>query len=76
MWIGNLMLVIINLPLIGIWVQLLTVPYRFLYPGDPAVLRHRRLHRRTTARSTVLLAACFGVVGYVLLQARAASRRR
>ena len=31
MWIGNLMLVIINLPLIGIWVQLLRVPYRFLY---------------------------------------------
>ena len=30
MWIGNLMLVIINLPLIGIWVKLLTVPYRFL----------------------------------------------
>ena len=31
MWIGNLMLVIINLPLIGIWVQLLKVPYRLLY---------------------------------------------
>ena len=46
MWIGNLMLVIINLPLIGIWVQLLKVPYRFLYLVDPAVLRHRRLHGR------------------------------
>ena len=33
MWIGNLMLVILNLPLIGIWVKLLTVPYRFLYPA-------------------------------------------
>ena len=31
MWIGNAMLVIINLPLIGMWVQLLKVPYRFLY---------------------------------------------
>ena len=31
MWIGNLMLLVINLPLIGIWVQLLKVPYRFLY---------------------------------------------
>ena len=31
MWIGNLMLVVINLPLIGMWVQLLKVPYRFLY---------------------------------------------
>ena len=33
MWIGNLMLIIINLPLIGIWVKLLTVPYRFLAPA-------------------------------------------
>src|SRR5919201_225889 len=31
MWLGNLMLVIINLPLIGMWVQLLKLPYRFLY---------------------------------------------
>jgi len=33
MWIGNLMLVILNLPLIGIWIKLLTVPYRVLYPA-------------------------------------------
>ncbi len=33
MWIGNLMLVVLNLPLIGIWVKLLTVPYRFLFPA-------------------------------------------
>ena len=33
MWIGNLMLVVINLPMIGIWVKLLTVPYRFLAPA-------------------------------------------
>ncbi len=33
MWIGNLMLLIINLPLVGIWVQLLKVPYKFLYPS-------------------------------------------
>ena len=31
MWIGNLMLVVINLPMIGVWVKLLTVPYRLLY---------------------------------------------
>ena len=34
MWIGNLMLLIINLPLIGIWVRLLKVPYRLALPGD------------------------------------------
>jgi TctA family transporter len=33
MWIGNAMLVVINLPMIGIWVKLLTVPYRFLAPA-------------------------------------------
>ena len=33
MWLGNAMLVILNLPLIGIWVRLLTVPYRYLYPA-------------------------------------------
>jgi TctA family transporter len=33
MWVGNLMLVVLNLPLIGMWVKLLTVPYRMLYPA-------------------------------------------
>ena len=33
MWVGNLMLVVLNLPLIGIWIRLLTVPYRMLYPA-------------------------------------------
>ncbi len=33
MWIGNVMLVILNLPLIGIWIRLLTIPYRLLYPA-------------------------------------------
>ncbi|HEY1458889.1 MAG TPA: tripartite tricarboxylate transporter permease [Casimicrobiaceae bacterium] len=33
MWIGNLMLVVLNLPLIGIWIRLLKVPYRVLYPA-------------------------------------------
>ncbi|KAF7962397.1 hypothetical protein AWV80_22090 [Cupriavidus sp. UYMU48A] len=42
MWIGNLMLIVLNLPLIGIWVKLLKVPYRYL-PGHPGVLLHRRV---------------------------------
>jgi len=33
MWIGNLMLLVINLPMIGLWVQLLKVPYKFLFPS-------------------------------------------
>ena len=33
MWVGNLMLLIINLPLVGIWVRLLRVPYRLMFPS-------------------------------------------
>lgn len=33
MWIGNLILVVLNLPMIGVWVQLLRVPYRWLFPA-------------------------------------------
>ena len=33
MWLGNLMLVILNLPMVGVWVRLLRVPYRLLYPA-------------------------------------------
>ncbi|HEY4862938.1 MAG TPA: tripartite tricarboxylate transporter permease, partial [Xanthobacteraceae bacterium] len=32
-WIGNIMLVVLNVPMIGIWVKLLTIPYRYLYPS-------------------------------------------
>ena len=64
MWIGNLMLLVINLPLIGIWVQLLKVPYRFLYLS---ILLFCAIGVYTIGNSTfaVLLAAFFGVVGYV-----------
>src|SRR5207244_1448564 len=64
MWIGNLMLVIINLPLIGMWVQLLKVPYRFLYL---AILLFCGIGVYTVSNSAaaVLLAAFFGVLGYV-----------
>ncbi|MGH8518202.1 MAG: tripartite tricarboxylate transporter permease [Panacagrimonas sp.] len=64
MWLGNLMLVVINLPLIGMWVQLLKVPYRFLYL---AILLFCGIGVYTVSNSSaaVLLAAFFGVAGYV-----------
>ncbi|MTW17796.1 tripartite tricarboxylate transporter permease [Rhodoplanes serenus] len=64
MWIGNLMLVIINLPLIGFWVQLLKVPYRFLYL---AILMFCAIGVYSVNNSTaaVLIAALFGVAGFV-----------
>ena len=64
MWIGNLMLVIINLPLIGMWVQLLKVPYRFLYL---AILLFCGIGVYTVSNSpaAVVLAAFFGIAGFV-----------
>src|SRR5207302_5234991 len=64
MWIGNLMLLVINLPLIGMWVQLLKLPYRFLYL---AVLLFCAIGVYTVSNSAVavLLAALFGVAGHV-----------
>ncbi|HWV81221.1 MAG TPA: tripartite tricarboxylate transporter permease [Hyphomicrobiaceae bacterium] len=65
MWIGNLMLVIINLPLIRIWVMLLTIPYRWLYL---AILIFCCIGAYSVQNSTfdVLVMALFGVVGYLL----------
>jgi TctA family transporter len=67
MWIGNLMLVIINLPLIGIWVQLLKVPYRQLYL---AILLFSAIGVYTVNNNTfeILLTAMFGVMGYVFIR--------
>src|SRR5438067_1161822 len=67
MWIGNLMLVVINLPLIGIWVQLLKVPYRFLYLS---ILLFCAIGVYTIGNSSfsVLVAAFFGVVGYIFMR--------
>jgi TctA family transporter len=65
MWVGNLMLVILNLPLIGMWVRLLTVPYAFLFP---AILVFCSIGAFSLANSTfdLWLLALFGVAGYVL----------
>ena len=67
MWIGNLMLVVINLPLIGIWVQLLKVPYRMLYL---AILLFCAIGVYTLNNNAfeVVLTAMFGVLGYILLR--------
>jgi TctA family transporter len=67
MWIGNLMLVVINLPLIGIWVQLLKVPYRLLYL---AILLFCAIGVYSVNNNAfeVVLTAMFGVLGYVCLK--------
>ncbi|MEP7280884.1 MAG: tripartite tricarboxylate transporter permease [Rubrivivax sp.] len=63
MWIGNLMLVVLNLPLIGIWIKLLTVPYRFLFPAI-VVFCGIGLYTLNSNNFDVFMAAAFAVVGY------------
>jgi putative tricarboxylic transport membrane protein len=63
MWIGNLMLIILNLPLIGIWIKLLTVPYRFLYPAI-LVFCCIGLYTLNNNNFDVYMAAAFGIIGY------------
>jgi hypothetical protein len=64
MWIGNLMLIILNLPMIGVWVKLLTIPYRHLYP---AILVFCCIGVYSVNNTTfdIYLTAAFGVVGYL-----------
>jgi TctA family transporter len=62
MWVGNLMLVVLNLPLIGIWIRLLTVPYRLLYP---AILLFCGIGVYTVNNTSfdVMQTAFFGAIG-------------
>jgi putative tricarboxylic transport membrane protein len=64
MWIGNLLLVILNLPLIGLWIKLLTVPYRVLYP---AILLFCCIGAYSINNNVfdVLMTIPFAILGYV-----------
>jgi putative tricarboxylic transport membrane protein len=63
MWVGNAMLIILNLPLIGIWIKLLTVPYRFLFPAITlfCCIGVYSLNNNTF---DVFMTAAFAVIGY------------
>ncbi len=67
MWLGNLMLIILNLPLIGIWIKLLTVPYRLLYPAI-LVFCCIGVYSLSNSPFDVVLTAMFGFVGYLFLK--------
>ena len=67
MWVGNLMLVILNLPLIGIWVRLLRVPYRLLYPMILLVCTIGA-YSANNNMFDVWVAITFGFLGYVFIK--------
>ena len=64
MWIGNLMLLVINLPMIGLWVQLLKVPYRFLFVGI-LIFCCIGAYSLNNNVFDIYLMALFGGVGYL-----------
>ena len=67
MWIGNAMLVVLNLPLIGMWIKLLTVPYRYLFP---AIVLFCAIGVYSTNNNTfdIWMVAIFGVIGYTFVK--------
>ena len=67
MWIGNAMLVILNLPLIGMWIKLLTVPYRYLYPS---IVLFCAIGVYSTNNNTfdIWTVGLFGVIGYLFVK--------
>ncbi|MGZ5650601.1 MAG: tripartite tricarboxylate transporter permease [Usitatibacter sp.] len=67
MWVGNLMLVVLNLPLIGMWVKLLTVKYDYLFPAI-LIFCCIGVYSISNASMDVLLAALFGFIGYVFIK--------
>ena len=66
-WIGNLFLVLLNLPLIGLWVKLLTIPYRWLFP---AIIAFATIGTYSLGLNAyfVYSIAFFGILGYVLVK--------
>ena len=64
MWIGNLMLVVLNLPLIGIWIKLLKVPYRILFPAI-LVFCTIGVYSLNYNVFDIYTTAIFGIIGYV-----------
>ena len=67
MWIGNLMLLIINLPLIGLWVRLLKVPYRLMFPSI-ILFCCIGIYWVGNNPLDVYLTATFGLFGYLLIK--------
>src|SRR5438034_303049 len=67
MWIGNAMLVVLNLPMIGLWVKLLRVPYRFLFP---AIMAFSAIGVYSVNNSSfeIYLTALFGVIGFMWIK--------
>ncbi len=64
MWVGNMMLLVLNLPMVGLWIRLLMIPYKLLYPAI-LVFCCFGVYSVSNSSFDVLLACLFGVIGVV-----------
>jgi TctA family transporter len=67
MWIGNALLVVLNLPMIGLWVKLLKVPYRLLFPAIMA-FSAIGIYSVNNSSFEIYLTAVFGVIGFIWIK--------
>jgi TctA family transporter len=67
MWIGNALLVVLNLPMIGLWVKLLKVPYRLLFPAIMA-FSAIGIYSVNNSSFEIYLTAAFGVIGFIWIR--------
>lgn len=67
MWVGNLMLLVINLPMVGLWVRLLKVPYRLMFPAILAFCCIG-IYSINSLPTDVMFIGLFGLVGYLLIK--------
>ena len=65
-WIGNVLLVILNVPMIGVWVKMLRVPYRFMYPAATFFIAVG-VYSTKNSLFDVAEVAAFGIIGALLL---------
>jgi TctA family transporter len=67
MWIGNLMLIVLNLPMIGVWIKLLTIPYRWLFPAI-VLFCAIGVYSENNNTFDVWMVGIFGIVGYMFVK--------
>jgi TctA family transporter len=67
MWIGNVLLLIMNLPLVGIWIRILEVPYRLLYP-TVLLLCCIGVYSLTNSPQSILFMLGFGLMGWMFMK--------
>jgi putative tricarboxylic transport membrane protein len=68
-WVGNIILVILNVPMIGVWVKMLAIPYRYLYPSALFFMYIGVFTARNSLFDVATILA-FGILGYILLTLR------